>query len=236
MDGRALERAGAALAGGMTIDSFDSTTATRSTKGHAGAAVLPACWPGRPADGPLRGASCSTALVIGYEVAIRAGIALHANGLPITIPPGPGTPSAARRWLRVCWRLRRRATATCARHRQISRPAQPDDALHRPPTMLKDGSGWGAMAGVSAAHLARDGFTGAPACVEGGAVAAPLGRSWPPLAHRCEMYFKPYPICRWAQPAVEGALALPRRAARHRPGRPLKRSKSILLPSMSGAT
>ena len=31
------------------------------------------------------------------------------------------------------------------------------------PTMLKDGSGWGAMAGVSAAYLAADGFTGAPA-------------------------------------------------------------------------
>ena len=31
------------------------------------------------------------------------------------------------------------------------------------PTMLKDGSGFGAMAGVSAAFLAKDGFTGAPA-------------------------------------------------------------------------
>jgi len=27
--------------------------------------------------------------------------------------------------------------------------------------MLKDGSGWGAMTGLSAALLARDGFTGA---------------------------------------------------------------------------
>ena len=31
------------------------------------------------------------------------------------------------------------------------------------PTMVKDGSDWGAAVGVSAAYLARDGFTGAPA-------------------------------------------------------------------------
>ena len=31
------------------------------------------------------------------------------------------------------------------------------------PTMVKDGSGWGAMCGVSAARMAKAGFTGAPA-------------------------------------------------------------------------
>ena len=31
------------------------------------------------------------------------------------------------------------------------------------PTMLKDGSGWGAMAGFASAELAEEGFTGAPA-------------------------------------------------------------------------
>jgi 2-methylcitrate dehydratase PrpD len=78
------------------------------------------------------------------------------------------------------------------------------------PTMLKDGSGWGAMCGLSAAYLAADGFTGAPALVvESDAVAglwADLGSRWRIL----EMYFKPYPVCRWAQPAVEAALALRR--------------------------
>jgi 2-methylcitrate dehydratase PrpD len=29
--------------------------------------------------------------------------------------------------------------------------------------MVKDGSGWGAMCGVSAARMAKAGFTGAPA-------------------------------------------------------------------------
>jgi 2-methylcitrate dehydratase PrpD len=78
------------------------------------------------------------------------------------------------------------------------------------PTMVKDGSGWGAMAGVSAAYLAADGFTGGPAVtVEGEATAdlwADLGDRWRIL----EQYFKPYPVCRWAQPAIEAALTLQR--------------------------
>ena len=76
------------------------------------------------------------------------------------------------------------------------------------PTMLKDGSGWGAHAGVTAALLARDGFTGAPALTVERDDVRPL---WDDLGRRWrirEQYFKAYPICRWAQPAIEAALAL----------------------------
>ena len=78
------------------------------------------------------------------------------------------------------------------------------------PTMLKDGSSWGAHAGVTAALLARDGFTGAPALtVERGDAR----HYWDDLGVRWrirEQYFKAYPVCRWAQPAIEAALALQR--------------------------
>jgi 2-methylcitrate dehydratase PrpD len=76
------------------------------------------------------------------------------------------------------------------------------------PTMLKDGSGWGAMAGVSAAYLAADGFTGAPALtVENDDVAdlwSDLGQRW----RIFEQYYKPFPVCRWAQPPVRAILDL----------------------------
>lgn len=78
------------------------------------------------------------------------------------------------------------------------------------PTMVKDGSGWGAMAGVSAGLLAGGGFTGGPAAtVEGPEVAAiwaDLGGTW----LTAQQDFKPYAICYWAQPAIAGALALQR--------------------------
>ena len=78
------------------------------------------------------------------------------------------------------------------------------------PTMLKDGSGWGAMAGVSAALLAEVGFTGAPALTIERDDAAPwwatLGREWKIR----EQGFKPHGSCWWAQPPIEAALALVR--------------------------
>jgi 2-methylcitrate dehydratase PrpD len=75
---------------------------------------------------------------------------------------------------------------------------------------VKDGSGWGAHVGVTAALLAGDGFTGAPALTverdDAQALWADLGTRW----RIREQYFKAYPVCRWAQPAVEAALGLQR--------------------------
>ena len=66
------------------------------------------------------------------------------------------------------------------------------------------------MAGVSAAYLAQDGFTGAPAItMEDPELAGfwdDLGQNW----YVEQQYIKLYPVCRWAQPAAEGAMALVR--------------------------
>ena len=62
------------------------------------------------------------------------------------------------------------------------------------PTMLKDGSGWGAMCGVSAAYLAADGFTGAPAVtVEDARVRRRLRRSGDRVADHRDLISSPTP-------------------------------------------
>lgn len=209
-DGRYASPMGAALAGGMTIDSFDAHDGHVLTKGHAGVAVLPALLAlADAAPGPVSGREFLTLLVLGYEIAIRAGIAQHAT-VPDYHTSGAwnalGVASvAARRW-RLDEGQWRHAVGIAEYHGPRSQMMRCIDF----PTMVKDGSGWGAMCGLSAAYLAADGFTGAPALVvESEAVAhlwADLGERWRIL----EMYFKPYPICRWAQPAVEAALSLRR--------------------------
>jgi 2-methylcitrate dehydratase PrpD len=76
------------------------------------------------------------------------------------------------------------------------------------PTMVKDGSGWGAMVGVSAAYLAAAGFTGAPAL---SVVAQDLDGIWSDLGRRwriLEQYTKPYPVCRWAHAGIDGVREL----------------------------
>lgn len=80
------------------------------------------------------------------------------------------------------------------------------------PTMLHDGSGMGALVGISAVVLAEEGFTGAPAVTVESTEAAPfwadLGRFWQ-IEHQ---YVKPYPVCRWAHAAIDAAAEI---CARH---------------------
>ena len=71
----------------------------------------------------------------------------------------------------------------------------------------KDGVPWGAMTGVSAALLARRGYTGSPSLLgdpEYNSDVFTLGAVWR-IMH---LYFKPFPCCRWTQPSVDAVLSL----------------------------
>ena len=207
-DGRRVSRPGAALAGGMIIDSFDAHDGHLLTKGHAGVAVLPAA---------LAYADCArialsaqaflTALVVGYEVALRAGVALHRTASDYHTSgawTAIGVAALAARVLNLDSGRSRHALGIAEYHGPRSQMMRCIDH----PTMVKDATGWGAMAGVSAAELAAEGFTGAPALLcEADDVAdlwSDLGERW----YLLEMFFKLYPVCRWAQPAIEAARAL----------------------------
>jgi len=76
------------------------------------------------------------------------------------------------------------------------------------PSMVRDGVGWGAPSGVSAAYLAALGFTGAPAITVEREDAASF---WSDLGERWEVemtHYKRYPVCRWAHPAMDAARDL----------------------------
>ncbi|MGH8713166.1 MAG: MmgE/PrpD family protein, partial [Casimicrobiaceae bacterium] len=78
-DGRRASRAGAAFAGASTIDALDAHDGHVLTKGHAGAAVLPALLAAIDGGARCDGLEFLTCLVLGYEVGTRAGIALHTS-------------------------------------------------------------------------------------------------------------------------------------------------------------
>ncbi len=208
-DARVASPAGAALANGMSIDSIDAHDGHPDTKGHAGCGVLSALLAMTDAEGDAGGANFLAALVMGYEVAIRAGLALHrtvadyhTSGAWVALAAA----ALGARLMGLDGAHTRHALGIAEYHGPRSQMMRCIDH----PTMLKDGSGWGAMSGVSAAYLAAGGFTGAPAVtLEADDVAdlwGDLGSRWRVL----EQYFKPYPVCRWAQPATEAALSLAR--------------------------
>jgi 2-methylcitrate dehydratase PrpD len=209
LDGRRASAAGVAFAGAATIDSFDAHDGHVLTKGHAGVAVWPAALGLLQVAGSREGRALLASVVIGYEVALRAGIALHATARDYHTSGSWSALACAALGARI---LRLDGTAT--RHAlgiaEYYGPRSPMMRCIDHPTMVKDGSAWGALSGVSAAFLAADGFTGAPALLaEAPEIAeywADLGTKWRIL----EQYFKAYPVCRWAQPAVEAAIGLQR--------------------------
>jgi len=206
-DGRIVSPAGAALAGGMTIDSIDAHDGHKLTKGHSGCSQLPALLAIASATQCTSGADFVADLIVGYEIATRAGIALHATVPDYHTSGAWGAVGAAALGARLL-KLDNRSTFEALGIAEYHGPRSQMMRVIDHPTMLKDGSGWGAMAGVSAAYLAAAGFTGAPAVT----VNAPaVEHLWCDLGERwiiMEQYFKPYPVCRWAQPAVEAVLAL----------------------------
>ncbi|PRY81204.1 2-methylcitrate dehydratase PrpD [Marivita geojedonensis] len=206
-DGREVSPAGAALAGGMTIDALDGHDGHKLTKGHVGCGIFPSLLALCQAEKDTEAQHFLTSLVIGYEIGTRAGIALHrtapdyhTSGAWIAV----AVAALGARVLRLDAARTREAMGIAEYHGPRSQMMRTIDH----PTMVKDGSGWGAMSGVSAVYLAKDGFTGAPAVtVEHGDVAdlwSDLGQTW----RIREQYFKHFPVCRWAQPALQAVLNL----------------------------
>lgn len=209
MDGRPVSPVGAAMAGAATIDSVDAHDGSSPNKGHAGSAIFPALL-ALAQTRPVDGAELAVLLALAYETSYRAGLALHAtcddyhtSGAWTAV----GVAAMTARFLGGTPDQIRHAAGIGEYHGPRSQMMRCIDH----PTMLRDGVGWGAASGVSAGYLAMAGFTGAPALTCEGTQAAAfwsgLGEAWNLVA---DTHYKPYPCCRWAHPALDGAQALVR--------------------------
>jgi len=208
-DGRRASLAGAAYAGATQIDNLDGHDGYNPTKGHIGVVAVPALAALAEHLPDLSGTDALAALVVCYEVAGRAAIALHDSVSDYHTSGAWNALGVAA----MAARLRRHSPTVLREALGIAEYHGPRSQMMREianPTMLHDGSGWGALAGMSAAILAEGGFTGAPAItVEASDAArhwADLGQFWQ-VEHQ---YVKPYPICRWAHAAIDAARELMR--------------------------
>ena len=198
-DGRPVSAPGAAFALGTQIDNLDAHDGCNPTKGHVGAAIIPAvlALAENQPDMDVLGS-----ITVGYEVASRAAIALH-DTVSDYHTSGAwnclGVVAAAAHAMNLSDEVLRQALGIAEYHGPRSQMMREIAT----PTMLHDGSGMGAWVGLSSVEMARRGFTGAPAIT---VEQAPqywedLGNRWMVL----EQYIKPYPVCRWAQGAMAAA-------------------------------
>ncbi|MGE6320676.1 MmgE/PrpD family protein [Pseudomonas oryzihabitans] len=210
-DGTPVNLLGAGWAGGFTADSLDAHEGHFTSKGHAGATVVPALLAlvdALHAQGRLvSGRELLEALCLGYETGLRAGVALMATSPTYHASggfSGIGVVCGGARLLGLDETSFRHAlgiaeyfAARCPMMRLIDHP-----------TMLRDAHGAGAYNGLNALLLAREGVTGAPAETLEADASSPY---WHDLGIRWEIdaqYFKPWPVCRWAQPALTAMTLL----------------------------
>jgi len=202
--GDRLSVAGATLANATAANTLDIDDGHREVKGHPAAVVVPAALAAGAATDATVG-DVLDAVYVGYELAVRAGLAIHAADGVYTGTGSWGAVGAAAAVAR-CRGLSPETTAHALGTAEYHAPRTPIMRGVAQPGMTKDGIGWGAYAGVAAADLASRGFTGSGTVFDDDAVAvtADLGERH----HVTRGYLKPYPCCRWAQPGVDAVLAL----------------------------
>ncbi|MEO1107148.1 MAG: MmgE/PrpD family protein [Pseudomonadota bacterium] len=206
-DGRTVSLAGAAYAAATQTDNLDGHDGYNPTKGHIGVVVLPTLAALAEHRPDLSGPEALAAVITGYEIAGRAGISLHDSVTDYHTSGAWNALGVAA----MAARLRGQSAEQLRQAIGIAEYHGPRSQMMREianPTMLHDGSGWGALVGLSAAVLAERGFTGAPAITiesdEAASHWSDLGTFWQ-VEHQ---YVKPYPICRWAHAAIDATRAV----------------------------
>jgi len=206
VSGERASAAGAALANGFFGNALDIDDGYRKVKGHPGACALPPILAAAELAPECSGREFLTALVIAYELGIRAGVIRHAT-YPVYHSSGSwgaiAGAAAAGRLLGLDAQKLLHAMGAAEYHAPIAPMMKGIDT----PSMGKDSIGWGCMVAVMSALMARDGFTGIRPLFDDAPDpqwVASLGRKW----EMRNLYFKPYAACRWGQPAVAGSLKI----------------------------
>lgn len=220
LDGRRVSAPGAALANGTTMNAVDYDDGHSLAKGHPGAVVIPAALAVAEATGASH-EEFLLAVLIGYEVGIRAAIAQH-NRWPLFHSSGTwgavGAAAASARLLKLAPEHVDAALGLAEYH-------APVDLIMRAvaePTMAKDAMGWGAHVGVTSAQLAAAGFTAhrsefitdrlSREITDLDADTTDLGNEWQVM----NTYVKPFPCCRWVHPTLAGAEQILHRLGKER--------------------
>ncbi|HVV91973.1 MAG TPA: MmgE/PrpD family protein [Hyphomicrobiales bacterium] len=222
-DARRYPAAAAALLNGTLGHSLDFDDTHAASSLHPSAPVVPAALAAAEMTGAA-GADVVAAIVAGYEVCCRLGLALdptahYARGFHPTATAGTfGAAAAAGKLLGLDAERLVAAFGIAASQAAGSLQFLENGAWNK-----RFQVGAAAMNGLIAATLAREGFRGAAAAIEGqhgflrgysdGAdpdrAVAGLGVDYETL----KIGVKPYPCCRYAHAALDGLLALRREHA-----------------------
>jgi len=196
----------ASLINGFIANALDIDDGYRKIKGHPGASIFPTIL-AVSEKVKSTGKQFLEALIISYEIAIRAGEILlsyygfyHGSGSWGAI----GAAAGAAKLLDLSEIETKNALGIAEAYAPLAPVMR---SVEYPSMAPKDGIPWGALVGTSAAFLAQKGFTGSPSLLgdeKRNKDVFTLGKDYKIM----NLYFKQYPCCRWAHPAIDGVLKI----------------------------
>jgi 2-methylcitrate dehydratase PrpD len=207
--GHGLTPAGAAFANASAASALDLDDGHRGAGGHPGASIIPAAVAVAEAEGS--GAErFLTAVALGYEVAIRIAAARDFTRLD-TLSTGRWCGYGAAACASYLMGLDRERTTEAMAIAGVAAPGLSAAGYsRRMGNSVKEGIPWATAIGLTAAELAREGYTGPtdildhPDYYDPTAILAGLGETF--TVER--IYHKPYACCRWIHAAIDAVLAM----------------------------
>ncbi len=206
VDGARASVAGAAFANASAANGTDIDDCALYTWGHPGAQLFPAAL-AVAERAALPGADLLAGMVVGYEVAFRAGRCMHDAEAYYRSCGSWGSLACAA----TAANLLKLSEAEVHHALGIAEYHAPDAPMMRDidaPAMVKHACGWGAMTGVAAAQLAAAGFTGIPSILADDRYAAWVDDIGSTYLITSGMMWKQYSCCAWAHPALHALQTL----------------------------
>ncbi len=197
--------AGAATAMGHSSNAYDIDDGHNITRAHPGTSFVGAILAAAYKKNISRD-EFLTALLVAYETTVRMGAALmdyynyaHSSGTFGAV----GVAAGVGRILGFSKEQLNNALSVA----EFNAPLVPGIRSVEYPSMNKDGVPFGVMTGVLAVLDTLCGFTGNKHMLEADEYRHyldDLGQKYQVM----DLYFKPYPCCRWAHPAIDACLEL----------------------------
>jgi len=200
-EGQKCRAEGAVLANGIAANALDIDEGHVGADGHPAAIVVPAAVVAAENNGKTV-QELLDAVLVGYEIAVRAGIALPEVSGQHTGTGSWGAIGAAA----AVAKLRDASPEETANALSIAEFSAPQTPILRSVAtpgsgFTKDGIGWGSYTGYTAVVLAERELSGSGTMFDESNVHAldDLGDEY----EITDCYYKPYPCCRWIHPGID---------------------------------
>ncbi len=203
--GRSTTRAWAAFANTHAATYFDLDDGHRKAQGHPGGVIVPLALM-LAAQNRRSGKELITAIVAGYETAVRSALIMRQAGGPrkgsgawsIT-----GAAAAAAKLIGLSKTELKHALGLA----EYYAPQAPQDRSLHSPSSMKEGMAWAAFAAMTAVDLAAAGFDAMTPFLMDAAPCRDIGVHW----EIDSVYFKTHACCRFSHPVLDGLTELMQR-------------------------